>query len=303
MSSSAGAAERRRDKPIPLLLGGYAALAETAWMGVAQATDVLEPVRVAAGRWLRARRPARLVSHEFTIIQATALLMGSFFFSALLGAVRQVLFNAQFGAGSEANAYYAAFRLPDLLFSLVAGGALSSAMIPVLATAAAADGQAAEDRLASLVLSSLLAVFAIAVLVGELFTPAFVGVVLAPGFDTPTSELTIVLTRIMLVQPVVLAIGSVATAVLNGRNQFLLTGLSVASHNVCLIAGILSGKPPERRRGRMHSSGDLPGRCSQSTGLHCPHRRPRGAGRGTTSASLRSARVWRDVSPLHGPDQ
>jgi len=41
MSSSAGAAERRREKPIPLLLGGYAALAETAWMGVAQATDVL----------------------------------------------------------------------------------------------------------------------------------------------------------------------------------------------------------------------------------------------------------------------
>lgn len=242
MSLRAGAAERRRDKPLPLLLGGYAALAETAWMGVAQATDVLEPLRVAAGRWLRTRRPAGLISHEFTIIQATALLMGSFFFSALLGAVRQVLFNAQFGAGPEANAYYAAFRLPDLLFSLVAGGALSSAMIPVLATTAAAEGQAAEDRLASLVLSSLLALFAIAVLVGELFTPAFVGVVLAPGFDTPTAELTVALTRIMLVQPVVLAIGSVATAVLNGRNQFLLTGLSVASHNVCLIAGILAAR-------------------------------------------------------------
>src|SRR5437899_10739376 len=116
MSSSAGAAERRREKPIPLLLGGYAALAETAWMGVAQATDVLEPVRVAAGRWLRARRPARLVSHEFTIIQATALLMGSFFFSALLGAVRQVLINAQFCAGSDATCYYVVCQPSDLPF-------------------------------------------------------------------------------------------------------------------------------------------------------------------------------------------
>src|SRR2546428_13529578 len=155
MSSSAGAAERRRDKPIPLLLGGYAALAETAWMGVAQATDVLEPVRVAAGRWLRARRPARLVSHEFTIIQATALLMGSFFFSALLAAVRQVLFNAQFGAGAEANAYYAAFRLPDTLFSLIAGGALSTAMIPVLLGTAKAEGEAAEWRLVLLARTAL----------------------------------------------------------------------------------------------------------------------------------------------------
>jgi len=42
MSSSAGAAERRREKPIPLLLGGYAALAETAWMGVAQALVIAE---------------------------------------------------------------------------------------------------------------------------------------------------------------------------------------------------------------------------------------------------------------------
>ena len=45
----------------------------------------------------------------------------------------------------------------------------------------------------------------------------------------------------MLLQPLILAVGSVATAVLNSRNQFLLTALSVASHNVALIAGILAG--------------------------------------------------------------
>jgi hypothetical protein len=44
----------------------------------------------------------------------------------LLGAVRQILFNARFGVGPKANAYYAAFRLPDTLFSLIAGGALSA---------------------------------------------------------------------------------------------------------------------------------------------------------------------------------
>ena len=63
---------------------------------------------------------------------------------------------------------------------------------------------------------------------------------LAPGFDAETSELTSTLTRIMLVQPVILAVGSVATAVLNSRNQFLLTALSVMSHNVSLIAGIVA---------------------------------------------------------------
>jgi putative peptidoglycan lipid II flippase len=79
-------------------------------------------------------------------------------------------------------------------------------------------------------------------MVGELFAPAFVANVLAPGFDAQTSRLTASLTRVMLLQPLILAVGSVATAVLNSRNQFLLTALSVASHNIALIAGILAAR-------------------------------------------------------------
>jgi putative peptidoglycan lipid II flippase len=153
-----------------------------------------------------------------------------------------VLFNIQFGAGSEASAFYAAIRLPDALFSLIAGGALSSAMIPVLLTTSREDGREAAGRLVNLVLNSLLAVFALAVVVGEVFTPPFVTHVLAPGFDAGTSATTVSLTRLMLVQPLILAVGSVATAVLNGRNQFFLTAVSVASHNIGLIGGIVASR-------------------------------------------------------------
>src|SRR5256714_11284088 len=220
----------------PLMLGGSAARAESEWRGAAQASEVLEPLRIAPRR--RAELPrlrlAGLLTRELTIREATIILMASFFLSALLGAVRQILFNAQFGAGGEANAYYAAFRLPDTLFSLIAGGALSSAMIPVLVGAAREDGEGAGWRLTNLVLTALLATFALIVLVGEVFTPFFVSRLLAPGFDAETSRLAVALTRVMLLQPLVLAVGSVATAVLNSRNEFLLTGLSVVSHNVTL---------------------------------------------------------------------
>jgi putative peptidoglycan lipid II flippase len=233
-----------------LVLGGYTALAESAWMGAAQASDVLESVRAAPAGRLRSvvlprlprLRLAGLLTREFTIAEATFILMASFFVSALLGAIRQVLFNATFGAGAEASAYYAAFRLPDTLFSLIAGGALSSAMIPVLLRTNQEDGADAGWRLTNLVLTALLLVFAIVVVIGEIFAPAFVSYLLAPGFDASTNELTIALTRVMLAQPLILAIGSVATAVLNSRNQFLLTALSVASHNVALIAGILAAR-------------------------------------------------------------
>ena len=243
--------QARPEDGAPLMLGGYAAMAESAWMGSVQATDVLESLRTApaaAPRWqiviprLPRIRLAGLYTREFSIAEASFVLMASFFSSALLGAVRQVLFNAQFGTGLEANAYYAAFRLPDTLFSLIAGGALSSAMIPVLLGTVRKDGKQAGWRLINLVLTALLVVFAFVVLAGEIFAPVFVNSLLAPGFDAETSRLTVRLTQIMLVQPLILAVGSVATAVLNSRNQFLPTALSILGHNIALIAGILAAR-------------------------------------------------------------
>ncbi len=184
-------------------------------------------------------RPRRLLVREFSIPEATLLLMASFLFSAVLGSVRQVLLNTLFGTGEAANAYYAAFRLPDALFSLIAGGALSSAMIPILLSTEREDGREQWERLFNLVLTSLFVALIVIVVAGEFFTPAFVHYVLAPGFDAQTSHLTITLTRIMLAQPLILAAGSVATAVLNSRRQFLLTAISFASHNVAIISGIV----------------------------------------------------------------
>jgi putative peptidoglycan lipid II flippase len=238
------------NKPQKVLLGGITALAQSAWMGFALAADVLEQLRLAPAGILRRAQVIRpgiprdislknLLTREYGVAEASFILMTSFFLSAALGAVRQVLFNAQFGVSQQANAYYAAFRLPDTLFSLIAGGALSSAMIPVLLNARQKEGEAAGWRLISVVLTSLIAVFALLIIAVELFTPVLVSGVLAPGFDAETSALTAKLTRIMLIQPVILLLGSVATAVLNSRNQFLLTGLSVVSHNVSLIASIL----------------------------------------------------------------
>lgn len=230
----------------PVMLSGYAALAESAWMGAAQATEVLEPARIGK-RIVSAQFPRvphlglrGVARREFGVAEAAFILMASFFVSALLGAIRQILFNAQFGAGSEASAYYAAFRLPDTLFSLIAGGALSSAMIPVLLATSREEGPGGVARLSNLALNVLIAAVAVAVLVAELVAGPFVTHVLAPGFDARTADLTITLTRLMLLQPVILAVGSVATALLNSRNQFALTALSVASHNVGLIAGILA---------------------------------------------------------------
>jgi putative peptidoglycan lipid II flippase len=183
---------------------------------------------------------------KLSIPAASVLFMVAFLISAALGVVRQVLFNAQFGAGAEASAYYAAFRLPDTLINLIATGSLSSAMAPVLLRTEREDGEAAGKHLANLVFTTLLVVVMPLTLFAIIITPQFVSNVLAPGFDTETSRLAADLTRIMLLQVPILIISAVAIAVMTSCNQLVLIALSIICHNVTLIGGILAARiyPP-----------------------------------------------------------
>ena len=176
---------------------------------------------------------------RFSIAEAAILLMLAYLASRGLGVIRQSLFNALFGTNAEANAYYAAFRLPDFLFNLIAGGALSHALIPVFVTYDKEHGRQQAWRLVSLVFNMLLVALVAVLLAGEFLAPAFVNKILVPGYDPAEQALTTTLTRIMLVQPLILGLGTVATAVLSSKRQFLLPALSIAVYNIGLIGGLL----------------------------------------------------------------
>jgi len=153
--------------------------------------------------------------------------------------VRQTLFNALFGMGAEATAYYAAFSLPDALFNLIAGGALTSAFIPVFLSYEKAHGERDVWRLTSLVFNVLLVGLVVLVLVAELLAPSFVTRVLVPGLPPAERDLTTTLTRIMLVHALILGLGTIATAVLGSKRQFLLPALAMALYDVGVIGGLL----------------------------------------------------------------
>ncbi len=159
--------------------------------------------------------------------------------SSMLGVIRQVMFNALFGTGPQATAYYAAFRLPDTLFNLIAGGALTHAFLPIFLSYDTQRGEREAWRLASLVFNVLLVSLTALVLLAEILTPAFVTKLLVPGLQPSEQALTITLTRIMLLHPLILGLGSVATAMLNSRRQFLRPALSIAIYDLGLLTGLL----------------------------------------------------------------
>lgn len=176
---------------------------------------------------------------RFSITEAALLLIAAYCTSKGLGAIRQVLFNAVFGVGMEANAYAAAVSFPQTLFDLVAGGALVHAMIPVLLSQEEQRGQREAWRLASLIFNILLITLTVFVLLGELIAPFFVARLLVPGYPPIEQALTASLTRVMLLQTLILGLGTVATAILNSKRQFILPALSIALFDVGIIIGLL----------------------------------------------------------------
>ncbi|HYK85936.1 MAG TPA: lipid II flippase MurJ, partial [Ktedonobacteraceae bacterium] len=93
---------------------------------------------------------------RFSITEAAFLFMLAYLASRGLGVIRQTIFNDLFGTGSAANAYYAAARLPETLFDLIAGGALTHAFIPVFLSYEKDHDRKEAWRLASLVFNVLL---------------------------------------------------------------------------------------------------------------------------------------------------
>lgn len=169
-----------------------------------------------------------------TLARAGAIVAVAFLASRILGYVRVVVITNQFGAGSELDAYFAAFRVPDAIFQLVAAGALSSAMIPVLAGLFSRGEEDRAWRVVSTVLNVMLIVlFSLSVIVA-IFAPQIVPII-TPGFDAVGTELTVRLTRIMLLSPILLALAAVASSVLNARGRFGAAALAPSVYNIAII--------------------------------------------------------------------
>jgi putative peptidoglycan lipid II flippase len=171
-----------------------------------------------------------------TLARAGLIVIAAFLASRVLGWVRVVVLANLFGASAELDAYYAAFRIPDLVFQLVAAGAIASSLVPVLAGLAATGERERAWRVASTVLNLILGALIVVALLLWVFAPQVVPW-LVPGFDVETTELTVQLTRIMLISPVFLAAGAIASAILNTEDRFGAAALAPVAYNLCIIGG------------------------------------------------------------------
>ncbi|HEX6030060.1 MAG TPA: lipid II flippase MurJ, partial [Tepidiformaceae bacterium] len=166
-------------------------------------------------------------------VAATIVAFG-FVGSRLLGVVRSIVIANQFGTSADYEAYVVAFRIPDLIFQVLAGATLGSAFIPVFARLYRRENEARAWELASKVMTLITAATAALCLLAFLLAPWLVPLT-APGLDNEGKA--VFLTRFMLLSPLLFAMSGMVTGILNARQLFFLPALAPMLYNLAIIFG------------------------------------------------------------------
>ena len=160
--------------------------------------------------------------------------------SRVLGFVRDILMAASVGSGPIADAFFVAFRLPNLFRRLFAEGAFNSAFVPIFAGSLAEDGKEGARKVAEEIMAGLLLVLLLFIALAELAMPLFIHV-LAPGFgeDPAKFDLAVVLTRITFPYLLCMSLIAFLSGILNSLGKFAAAAFAPVLLNVVLISTLI----------------------------------------------------------------
>jgi putative peptidoglycan lipid II flippase len=175
------------------------------------------------------------------IARAAGIVMLAYIISQLTGLAAKILTARTFGASAELDAFYAANRVSETLFALLAGGALSSTFIPAFTDLLVKDEKKAAWKLAASIANLVVVVIGVVAILAGIFAPQIVRYALAPGLSTDPAlfTLTVSLLRIQLASAVIFALGALAMGILNAHQVFLIPALTPAMYQIGWIIGVL----------------------------------------------------------------
>jgi putative peptidoglycan lipid II flippase len=186
----------------------------------------------------------KMLTNESKTVTGAAIIIGlATLGSRIIGIVRDRLFAHYFGAGPMMDAYYASFKIPDLIYNLLIVGALTAGFIPTFTKLLDKDpSRKSAWRLANNVLTIIAVALAIISGLGALFAPHLT-TLLFPGFPNATTELAVLFTRIMFISPLLLGISMVLGGILQSLRQFFIYSLAPIFYNLGIIIGAVALVP------------------------------------------------------------
>ncbi len=177
---------------------------------------------------------------EVKLVKTASVVAVSTFLSRITGFLRDMLFAKILGAGIASDAFYVAFRIPNMLRELMAEGSISAGFIPVFTEYLTKRSRQEAASLARAAFTLLFFILTIIVGIGILFTPQILHII-APGFvDNPERfALTITLTRVMFPFLLFISLAALTMGILNSTHRFGPPAISSAVCNIVMILFIL----------------------------------------------------------------
>ena len=178
------------------------------------------------------------------LLKALAAVSSMTLLSRILGFVRDVVIARAFGAGMLTDAFFVAFKIPNLLRRLFAEGAFSQAFVPILAEYKNRQGHDATKSLVDQVASALTLVLVAVALLGVIGAP-WVATISAPGFraDPEKFALTVSLLRIIFPYIIFISLVALAAGILNTWSRFSVPAFTPVLLNISMIAAALWRAP------------------------------------------------------------
>jgi len=180
---------------------------------------------------------------QSSILSAATIITGSVFLSGILGVVRNhLLVSYFFDSKTALDAYWIAFRLPDLVFQLLVIGALSAAFIPVYSKYKAIDQDHA-NQTANSMINLILLLFTVISVIIFIFAEPFNKFITGSNFSAEQLHLASNFTRIMLFAQFFFAISNFLTGIIQANQRFIIPALSPLAYNLGIIIGIVTLGP------------------------------------------------------------
>lgn len=183
-----------------------------------------------------------LTIQQTSILSAASIIMVAVGISRILGLLRDRLLATYFGSSPDLGVYFAAFRIPDMIFQLLVMGVLSTAFIPVVTGLLTKRQQHQAWYVTSSVLNIGLIFFLVFAALVLLFADKLSSLI-APGFNLSEIALMANLTRIMLVAQFFFIVSNFLTGVLQSFKRFIIPALAPVMYNLGIILGIVFLSP------------------------------------------------------------
>ncbi len=171
------------------------------------------------------------------LARSAVVVMVAFGLAKVISLVQTVILSQVFGTGAEMDSYVTANVIPETIFTLIAGGVLAQAFIPLFSSLLSKNDEGGAWKLASHVINSAFLLTLIASLLAFVLAPWFIGNVVAPGMNPTAVDQAAGMMRVLLIGTLIFSVSGILMGILNSYNHFLTPAIAPAMYDMGILFG------------------------------------------------------------------